>query len=203
MKNVLVQGGVTIHPWAAIRPGCWRRGKTSRGRCVEKPEAEEPSAQRFLEWVVRNPVWSCGRDLQAVEKTGVIRLPGWKDGFDHARYERTLAAGGCKAMLGSGRREDVDRASARLCNWLLISRNASPSWSGAPPLYEKPRPRNSSRQASLNARKGSIPSLSKKSPTSRKVLFGARYVSMITRTTLSAFSTILGDDSTRILLANA
>src|SRR5262252_6813563 len=64
-------------------------------------------------------------------------------------------------------------------------------------------PRNSSRQAVLKARKGFSASLSKSSTTSRKVLFGARYVSMITRTTLSALSTIRGDDSTRILLTNA
>src|SRR5215470_19958391 len=69
--------------------------------------------------------------------------------------------------------------------------------------YAAPHPRNSSRHAWLNSRKGSIASLSKISLTSRKVLFGARYVSMMTRTTLSAVSTILGDDRTRILLTNA
>jgi hypothetical protein len=42
--------------------------------------------------------------------------------------------------------------------------------------------------------------LSMNSATSRKVLFGARYVAMMTRTTFSAFTTIPGDDKTRIML---
>src|SRR5262245_11603331 len=72
-----------------------------------------------------------------------------------------------------------------------------PTGSGLQPTAlcsQAPRPCSSSRHAVLNARKGSIASLSKISTTSRKVLFGARYVSMITRTTRSAFAAIGGDE---------
>ena len=49
-------------------------------------------------------------------------------------------------------------------------------------------------RALLNSGNGFRSSWSRICFTSRKVLFGARYVSTITRTTLSALSTILGDD---------
>ena len=53
--------------------------------------------------------------------------------------------------------------------------------------YEDLNPRNSP-HALLNSRKRSISSLSRSFGKSRNVLFGARYISMISRTTLSAFS---------------
>ena len=36
----------------------------------------------------------------SVSKTGVIRVPEWKDGFDNARDERTLAAVAWTPWLG-------------------------------------------------------------------------------------------------------
>src|SRR5262245_64166759 len=75
----------------------------------------------------------------------------------------------------------AERQRPRARSWRVGRR---PPGLERPPLYAAPRPRNSSRQALLKVRKGFIASLSNSSTTSRKVLFGARYVSMITRTTL-------------------
>src|SRR5574341_165706 len=55
---------------------------------------------------------------------------------------------------------------------------------------------NSSRQAWLNPRKGSITSPSNISCTSRSVLFWVKYVPTIVRPTSSAVSMTLGDDRT-------
>jgi hypothetical protein len=46
-------------------------GKRTRSRVlsVEKPAAEESSGQRFLEWLIRHPGWTCGRGLQPVDLT--------------------------------------------------------------------------------------------------------------------------------------
>ena len=57
---------------------------------VEKPADEEPSGRRFLEWVVRHAGWARSESIQPVAKTGIIRVPEWKDGFDTARHERRL-----------------------------------------------------------------------------------------------------------------
>src|SRR4030095_4990335 len=58
--------------------------------------------------------------------------------------------------------------------------------------YEDLKSRNSAPHAMLNSRKKSISALSRSFGTSRNVLLGARYVSMISRTTLSAFSVTFG-----------
>lgn len=39
-------------------------------------------------------------ELFPAEYPGVIRAPAWKDGFDHATLERTLAGVGSSRLLG-------------------------------------------------------------------------------------------------------
>ena len=68
---------------------------------------------------------------------------------------------------------------------------------------DAPCARNSSRHALLKSRSGFIVSLSMTSGRSRNVLFGARYASMMVRTTRSALATTAVEEKTRILLTNA
>jgi hypothetical protein len=62
---------------------------------------------------------------------------------------------------------------------------------------------SSSRHSSLDARSGSTAWLFISFHTSGNVLFGAKYVSTITRTTDSAFSIMAELDTTRIRLISA
>src|SRR5882724_8264939 len=70
MNNFLGQEGVTIRLQAAMWSGRWRDGKVSKGPSVEKHAEEEPSGQRFLEWVVRHLDQTCGKGLKVVDLTG-------------------------------------------------------------------------------------------------------------------------------------